>query len=444
VALADFYVTDAWRAWDVGWSKDVKPEDWKLYKERLEKANEVLYRPGMKIEAEPSIAGLRVVVAMGLTPDDQPVMMAAVAEAQKHWPGWYPVYDNVARAMLPRWGGKLGESARFAETEANRISGAEGDGLYAMLAAMVLETEGVGEFPNSGFDMARFLRGLDVLASRGEDVYRHFPRQRAAYLEAKFGDAAKARERIFACGPNVIPLAYGDVSQVFPTWEKCGVMEELQKGVELEKAGKLREALAIYGVLSSENPNPWVSAFALRNGVANLWPIKYGTPMLGLPIEKADPSQIFEMAGRSMCAADLDTACEYARAFDRARPQNITGKYILIASAALQNDKVAFDAEKARFLAMDTNREGYQVAQKYAGGELAWEAAKKQLPRDQNFIQSISMMGAVALGEGRTAEAMEIFRTVHRELPFQEDSAFAESMLWGLLARKFPERLKGE
>lgn len=439
VAMADFYVTEAWQARGGGPAKDVRPEEWNAFEERLKLAEGLLYEPGMTVEADPTIAGLRAIIAMEATPPDGAGIIAALGEARKFWPGWFPVDDNIVAGS--RSGSDKGEVARAAEVEVNKFPGPEGDALYAMLATMVLDSEGAEEFPNAGFDVPRFLRGLDVLALRGEQVYRPFPRQRAAYVEAAFGDAAKARERIFACGPDVIPPAYGDRTKIAPAWERCGAMEELRKGIELEKAGKLREALALYSAMSACTPNPWVSAFAMRNGVWNLWAVNFGTPVTGLPLEKANGNQLFEMACRYICAGDLDSACGFAKAFDSERPQNVTGKYILTTAAALRGDRAAFEEEKARFLAMQTNRKCYQIAQQYASGQLKWEAAKRQMPRDENFVQACSMMGAIALGEGHKDEAREIFLAVHEELPLQEAVAFPESMLWGSLARTYRDRL---
>jgi len=441
VAMADFYVTEARRARGSGPVEEIGPKDWETFKERLQRAEVFLGEPGMTIESDPTIASLRVLIAMGTKPADGAAMVAALGEARDFWPGWFPGCDSVAGSLLPQLGGDKGAVARSAEVEANKFPGTEGDVLYAMLASLVLDAEGIERFPDAGFDVARFLRGLDVLASRGEPASRHHPRQRAAFVEATFGDSAKARERIFACGPAVIPPAYGDRTKIAPAWEKCGAMEELRKGIEFEKAGKLREALALYSAMTPSGPNPWVSAFALRNGVWNHWSVNFGTPVTGLPVERANGDQLFEMACRYICAGDLDSACGFAKAFDRERPQNVTGKYILVTAAALRGDQSAFEDEKTRFLAMRTNRKCYQIAQQYASGRLKWEAAKEQMPRDENFVQACSMMGAIALGDGRKDEAKEIFLTVHQELPFQEAVAFPESMLWGSLARTYPEKL---
>ena len=441
VALIDFYVTEAWRARGSGWAKDVPPENWKIFYERLGLAEKVLREPESKISADPTLAGFGVLVAMALSKDEE-TLKKPFDEARRTWPRYYPVYDNVARALLPRWGGKPKEVAAFAAASADKIGGPTGDGLYAMLAAMVLETEGADDFPAAGFDPARFVRGLDVLAEKGEPSYRYLAGQRAASVEAMWGDPGAARARIFANGPVFHPLGYGGTAQVRLAWEKCGAQAELNRGMALEAAGSLDEAGAFYAALTPVRPNFWLSAFALRNGVSTHWPINYGTPVAGLPLDKANPNQVFEMAFRAICAGDLDAACEYARAFDRERPHNLTGKYILVTAAALQNDRKTFDEEKARFLDLQTNRESYRVAQKYASGQLTWTEAKKALPRDAYSGQAFAMMGAIALGENRTAEAREIFRTVHEEMPLREDSAFPESMLWGALARKFPDRLK--
>ena len=440
VALADFLVTDAWRARGTGWISTVTPEKRILFEKRLSRAREVLDDPKSSISVDPCLAGLRVIVGMGLD-RDWTGMMSAYWDAQKHWPLFYPVYDNVARALLPRWRGVPGDTARFAQAAADRLPPDQGDGLYAMLATMVLEAEGVDRFPEAGFDHVRFLRGLDILATHIEESYRLFARQRAASVEALLGDPAKARERIFACGPDVIPAAYGGDDGVTAAWEQCGAMEEIREVAKWEGLGQLREAEEWCRSRYPTEPNPWIDSFGLRNGMRNLWPENYATPRVGLPVESANLNQVFEMAYRSICAGDLGAAERYAKVFDQARPHNLTGKYILTLVAVLQNAPENFTKEKERFLVMDTDRRAYQVAQDYVAGRMTLERALETMPRDSYWIQACAMMGTCALGDGKKEEAETIFRKVHRRFPFSQAAAFSESLLWGALARKFPDQL---
>jgi len=83
----------------------------------------------------------------------------------------------------------------------------------------------------------------------------------------------------------------------------------------------------------------------------------------------------------------------------------------------------------------------YRLAQDFVSGKSGWKDIYPQMPQDGFFSQACALMASFALGEGRPQEAREIFETVHRLMPLQPASAFAESMLWGSLHRRFPHAL---
>lgn len=417
--------------------------DWRgpAFPEQLEGARTSLYADGRVSKADPRLAGVRFL--LGLSGENQPAqrLIAPYMEASRLWPEFFPVSDNVARALLPRWGGARGDAARFARDGASRFREPKASGFYALIAAMVLETEGMSGFQRSGFDIPRFLRGLDTLAREGEMSYRQFSAQRAAYVEALLGSPGKARQRIFAIGPDTIPIAYESYDNVRPAWKKCGAWDELEKGITLEREGKLPQAQEFYSSLTPAKDNPWLPSFVLRNGMESLWKPQYGTPSVSHPAEQANPNQLFELAFFHASAGNLDEARTYAEVFDRARPHNITGKYILAFAAATGGRREDFAKIQAAFLALPTDRTSYQLAQQYVAGKKSWSEVARTIPTDPYFVQACSMMAAIALGENRKAEAEEILTEVHRRLPFQTASSFAESALWGALSRKFSGQL---
>lgn len=339
-------------------------------------------------------------------------------------------------AVLPRWGGQPGEGASLAQKAAANFSGDTADGFYARLANSVLDPEGMDFFTRSGFDVARFIKGMDVLARRVESSWRPFWTQRAAFVEAVAGDPARARQRIFSIGPHTIPPSYISQAEVAPAWEKCGAMSELHRGADLERQGRIEEAEAFYAGLHSDKPNPWILSFALRNGIQHLWKPLYGTTSLSP--EGANSNQLFELTTFLLCAGDLKAAKACAEAFDAVRPWNITGKYALAFIAAVEGDQEGLAKIREKFLALKTDRKNYLIAQRYVAGELKWEEAREQMEADGYFMQACSVMAAFAIGNGQPGKAKDIFEAVHRQLPFQDASAFPESMLWGNLSRKYP------
>ena len=462
IALAHHYTSDAWRARGGGWASTVSSDNWRLFHERILKAREAIYSQGVPVEADPTVAALRITIAMtgesrlpaksrGVPtnpvlsllsvfwrPGDRDMadLETAYADGLKAWPNYFPIYFNMQWAVLPRWGGKTGDGAKLADKAAAQFSGETADGLYALLANAVFEPEGIETFKTSGFDISRYLKGMDVLARRAQSSWRPFWAQRAAFIEAVAGDPARARQRIFAIGPRAIGPAYLSQSQVTPAWEKCGAMAELDKGADLERQGRFDEAEAFYAGLNPEKPNPWILSFALRNGIQRLWKPLYGTKSL-LP-EGANPNQLFELTTFHLCAGNLKESKACAEAFDAVRPWNITGKYTLAFIASVDGDRDGLAKIRGKFLSLKTDRKNYGIAQRYVAGELKWEEAHEQMAADEFFMQACSAMAAFAIGAGRPDEAKSIFEAVHRHIPFDPASAFPESMLWGTLSRKYP------
>ncbi len=465
IALAHHFTSDAWRTRGAGWAHTVSSENWKLFHERILKAREAIYSREVHVEDDPTVAALRISIAMTgesqrsqtksgppmssilwtpyfllsyrWSPDRRTTDLdSAYADGIKAWPNYFPTYFNMQWAVLPRWCGESGEGAALAEKAAAHFSGETADGLYALLANAVFEPEGIEVFKSSGFDLARYLKGMDILAQRTRGNWPAFWRNRATYIEAVAGDPARARQRIFTIGPHTIPSAYISQLQVFPTWEKCGAMAELNKGAELERAGRLDEAETFYAGLNPEKPNPWVLSFALRNGIQRLWKPLYGTKSLSP--EGADPNQLFELTTFHLCAGNRNDAKACAEAFDAVRPWNITGKYTLAYVAAVEGDGAGLASVREKFLALKTDRPNYRIAQRYVAGELKWEEARSQLSMDEYFTQACSAMAVFAIADGRPGEAKSICEEVHRYLPFEAASAFPESMLWGTLSRQYP------
>ncbi len=438
VAYANFLIADAWRIRGSNWAHLVPKLAWAPFEERLVKAREHLVAQGVSIKADPTVAGLRIILCMA---GQDTGMMKHFNEATTWWPEYFPVYDNVARALLPRWGGSPGQGARFAQKAFNSHPGSKGAALYALIANVHLDAEKLAFFEKSEFDIPLYVRGLDYLANEGREDFRPFNKHRAAFVAAWAGNPPAARRRIYEIGPNVIPSSYLSYREVVPAWKQCGAMEELSKGTSWEKQGKLEEAETFYRGLTKAEANPWLDSFALRNGIARLWKPEYGTPSPEAPVSSSTPNQLFELTIFHLCAGNLEAAKKYAEAFDAQRGHNITGKYALAAVAALTGDRAGVEAIKSAFLSMNSDRKSYQVAQEYVAGRVNWEDTRNGIPMDEYFTQACSMMGAIALGEGRTAEAREIFEEVHRIRGFQISATFPESLLWGPLHRQYPKAM---
>ena len=129
VALAEAYINFAWHARGDGMGDTVTDSGWKLFGQRIEKAQKILNDasslPGKCphwYQAMQSVAkaqGWNVAKSTDL-----------LKEATAMAPDYYYYYRSLANYMLPKWEGQEGDAANFAEQSANRIGGTKGDILY--------------------------------------------------------------------------------------------------------------------------------------------------------------------------------------------------------------------------------------------------------------------------------------------------------------------------
>lgn len=113
IALSNWWVAYAWRIRGKGWSENVSDEIWKLMKQRLLIAEELLNSAAELPAKCPGRLHILLKVALG-EGWEQARYMALADEAIRETPDYYPYYFEVARRLLPRWYGQPGEWERFA------------------------------------------------------------------------------------------------------------------------------------------------------------------------------------------------------------------------------------------------------------------------------------------------------------------------------------------
>ncbi|HTS38454.1 MAG TPA: hypothetical protein VMH04_22460 [Candidatus Solibacter sp.] len=160
IALAESYVSYGWAARGTGYSDDVSQSGWKLFGQRAAKAKQILN--------DAAVGGVKCpdwYIAMQLVSraEGWPLEQARdlFLKAAKFEPGYQYYYRVFAGYLQPKWSGKEGDAARFAEEWADRIGGEAGDLLYYQIAEVIVCACADPEFGH--FSWARAQKGFAAL-----------------------------------------------------------------------------------------------------------------------------------------------------------------------------------------------------------------------------------------------------------------------------------------
>jgi hypothetical protein len=132
VAKATVLVAYAWDARGGGWANSVSEDAWRLFRERLGAAQQVLESSAAISKASPVWYETMQTVALGLS-WPEPAYTSLFNEAVQREPSDYFFYFNAAQYFLPRWQGRPGDLARFVEEAVARTRSQEGQTLYARI-----------------------------------------------------------------------------------------------------------------------------------------------------------------------------------------------------------------------------------------------------------------------------------------------------------------------
>jgi hypothetical protein len=112
VALANAHISWAWEARGAGWASSVTEDGWNKFHTRLDEALRMLER-AIKLGVKDGEAHrLRLLIGMA---QDAPTekMLTWFHAGQRLDPLYYPLYRQMAVALMPRWGGSPGELEEF-------------------------------------------------------------------------------------------------------------------------------------------------------------------------------------------------------------------------------------------------------------------------------------------------------------------------------------------
>lgn len=132
LAKATLLVDYAWDARGSGWANTVDEKGWRLFKERLTTAQQVLESSSAISKTSPVWYETMQKVALGLS-WPEPAYTSLFNEAIQLEPTYYPFYFNAAQYFLPRWQGRPGDVAKFVDEAVYRTQRKEGQTLYARI-----------------------------------------------------------------------------------------------------------------------------------------------------------------------------------------------------------------------------------------------------------------------------------------------------------------------
>jgi Domain of unknown function (DUF4034) len=137
VALATSFIGYAWEARGNGYADTVTKSGWNLFEQRIADARAALEEASSLPAKCPEwyVAMLEVAEAQSW---DVAEARALFEKAFKFEPGYYYYERVMGNYLLPKWGGELGDTERFASEIADRLGGDDGDILYFQVANFLM------------------------------------------------------------------------------------------------------------------------------------------------------------------------------------------------------------------------------------------------------------------------------------------------------------------
>lgn len=201
--LAEFYIGEAWDHRGGGTADKVTDEGWRGFHDNIAKAKALIEPLCAQANAPAPVRTRLLTIAMAESwPEDK--WMPHAEWMIKNAPTYVRGHGQVVQMLLPRWGGKFGDSNRYATRVADAIGGIEGDAMYAKIWLYVFDVhrQNPNVLPELAMDLERIKRGLAHLseksanptyfAHRGLDVcFRSKDKAGAKWYADKLGDPLK-------------------------------------------------------------------------------------------------------------------------------------------------------------------------------------------------------------------------------------------------------------
>ena len=160
----------AWSARGGGYSASVTPEGWKLFKERLERAEAVLLRSKDRSSNNPLWFEEYLEVALGLG-WDYPQFRGLYNAAVARFPEYHDFYFIMIRYLSPRWHGSIDQVDAYITDAVKQTQAKQGKIMYARLywAYSGYESDEFSLFEETGADWRDMKDGFEQMMKATPD-----------------------------------------------------------------------------------------------------------------------------------------------------------------------------------------------------------------------------------------------------------------------------------
>jgi hypothetical protein len=190
IALANFWIEYAWKARGSGWANTVTEEGWRLMKERLATAHQILDETPRDL---PGWYEAKLTVCLG----EGIEVKSFVNEGATKFPWFSPIFTQTVYYLLPRWHGQPGDWEKFSSAVGKQF----GSEHYVVCVLEGMHWEGTEVLTQGGIDWQIFKDGLQrhITASPSDIGYLNMF-ARYAWL---MGDKDTAKPLFAAIGNRV-------------------------------------------------------------------------------------------------------------------------------------------------------------------------------------------------------------------------------------------------
>jgi Domain of unknown function (DUF4034) len=197
IALAQAYLRLGWKARGRGYSDTVTSNDWKVFRERIQRARDTLEQAESLTPRDPQWFRSMQTVALAQGWDRNQAD-DLLQHASSFEPAYFYFYNAHANFLLPEWYGKRGEAEAFAQSIADRIGGTDGDYIYARIALEFNCCKPKPQMPDLSWD--RVKKGFAAM----EQLYgtTNYLANKMAYMAVRQGDRTFAQQMFARIGDD--------------------------------------------------------------------------------------------------------------------------------------------------------------------------------------------------------------------------------------------------
>jgi Domain of unknown function (DUF4034) len=207
LAEALYWYKYAWRARGNGYASSVTADGWKLFRERLEKAEAALLESKEYASSGPLWWDICLQVGNGLGWPKQR-LLEIFSEATKKEKYFYTIYTDIAYFLGPKWGGSWQLVDKFIKDAVKNTQVVDGYSMYARLYWVISQLEELdfNLFHDSQASWTDMKRGF-------EDIIRNYPHSAwdintFAAAACIAGDKETFQTLRFRIGKTTVPKAF--------------------------------------------------------------------------------------------------------------------------------------------------------------------------------------------------------------------------------------------